>query len=83
MRFIYIYIYTRYIHVYADTLAQVVIRVSKELEYVLETHFLSTGKGLHEKITNADDLPEGLVRKMRFLATIRCVFASVYLDLRV
>eukprot|EP01080_Neovahlkampfia_damariscottae_P004046 gene4046-7335_t len=50
---------------------ELVIRLSKELEYLLETHFDSHGKGLHEKITNAKNLPIKLQKKMRYVATVR------------
>lgn len=50
---------------------ELVIRVSKELEYVLVAHFAASGKGLHEKISSAVGLPPALVRRMRYLATIR------------
>jgi hypothetical protein len=32
---------------------ELVIKASKELEYILEHHFGATGKGLHEKISSA------------------------------
>ena len=58
---------------------ELVIRASKELEFLLETSFSATnGKqsGLHDKISsarqlNGQQLPDGLVRKMRYLATLR------------
>ena len=52
---------------------ELVIRSSKDLEYFLEVEFGATGKGLHEKISSIQhsQLPDALVRKMRFLATIR------------
>ena len=53
---------------------ELVIRVSKELEWILETYFGAQGKGLHEKISAADSaglLPAHLTRRMRYLATIR------------
>merc|ERR1712113_763227 len=62
---------------------ELAIRLSKELEYVLEIHFEATGRGLHEKITTAQNnynatfyktnqiFPPNLVRDMRRLATIR------------
>ena len=58
---------------------ELVIRASKEMEWLLETHFgAPTGKdcGLHDKISRArtsqgKPLPDDLVRKMRYLATIR------------
>lgn len=50
---------------------ELVIRVSKELEWVLESYFAASGKGLHEKISSAQGLPPQLERRMRYLATIR------------
>ena len=59
---------------------ELVIRATKELEWLLETHFgAPDGKnvGLHDKITAARDprtnapLPEKVVRRMRKLVTIR------------
>ena len=59
---------------------ELVIRSSKELEFILEQHFgAPSGKqsgGLHEKISCArlsdgSPLPQSLANKMRFLATIR------------
>mmetsp|Transcript_73012 Transcript_73012/g.208105 ORF Transcript_73012/g.208105 Transcript_73012/m.208105 type:complete len:118 (+) Transcript_73012:200-553(+) len=58
---------------------ELVIRATKELEYILETHFgAPSGKnvGLHDKISAAR-LPDGgplsssVTRKMRKLVTIR------------
>ena len=48
-----------------------VIYSSKQLEALLEGKFEATGKGLHEKITSAQDLDEPLKRKLRRVATIR------------
>ena len=58
---------------------ELVIRASKELEHLLETHFQApSGKtvGLHEKIGAArtrsgEPLTENAVRRMRYLVTIR------------
>lgn len=59
---------------------ELVIRATKELEHILETHFgapSSKTAGLHDKITAARDpatgrpLPDGITRKMRKLVTIR------------
>ncbi len=54
---------------------ELAIKSSKELEYILEVEFDAHGKGLHEKVTSAaNNCPEispGLVRNMRYLATIR------------
>jgi hypothetical protein len=44
----------------------------KALESVLEQALGATGKGLHEKVTSVQDrLPPPLVKKLRFLATVR------------
>jgi len=48
-----------------------VIFSSKQLEVLLERDFEANGKGLHEKISSAKDLPESLKRKLRRIATIR------------
>ncbi|KAJ2987474.1 hypothetical protein HDV02_006116 [Globomyces sp. JEL0801] len=51
---------------------ELVITISKELEYILETEFQATGKGLHEKISSVESkLTNTLVKQMRYLATIR------------
>ena len=58
---------------------ELVVRASKELEHLLETHFQApSGKtvGLHEKIGAArtrsgEPLTENAVRRMRYLVTIR------------
>ena len=60
---------------------ELVIRTTKEMEYLLETHFgVPAGKksgGLHDKITAAriprtgKPLPRNCIRKMRKLVTIR------------
>ena len=59
---------------------ELVIRATKELEWLLETHFgAPDGKnvGLHDKISAARDprnqkpLPEKIIRRMRKLFTIR------------
>mmetsp|Transcript_24989 Transcript_24989/g.30532 ORF Transcript_24989/g.30532 Transcript_24989/m.30532 type:complete len:115 (+) Transcript_24989:152-496(+) len=57
---------------------ELVIRASKELEYLLETHFQApSGKeyGIHEKISLAQHegapLSSNIVRQMRYLITIR------------
>lgn len=51
---------------------ELAIKSSKELESILEIEFKATGRGLHEKITSASSqLPPDLVKKMRYLATIR------------
>jgi hypothetical protein len=51
---------------------ELVIRSSKKLEGLLERHFAATGRGLHEKVSSVERrLPEPLVRKLRFIATVR------------
>ena len=53
---------------------ELAIRLSKELEYLLENEFNAKGRGLHEKITTGASngkLDEKLIKRMRFLATIR------------
>ena len=52
---------------------ELAIRATKELEWLLETHFNApTGKqhGLHDKIT-AVALPENIKKRMRYLVTVR------------
>lgn len=49
-----------------------VIKKSKALEALLEAEFRAEGKGLHEKLTSVQSrLPEPLVKKLRFIATMR------------
>ncbi|QJW96877.1 DUF4145 domain-containing protein [Frigoriglobus tundricola] len=44
----------------------------KALESLLEHALGATGKGLHEKVSSVQDrLPPQLVRKLRFVATVR------------
>ena len=44
----------------------------KALESLLEQALGATGKGLHEKVTSVQDkLPPALVKKLRFVATVR------------
>jgi len=50
---------------------ELVIKSSKELEYILEEGFEASGKGLHEKISSASGLTPQLIKDMRYLATIR------------
>ena len=51
---------------------ELVITCAKDLEHLLEQEFGASGKGLHEKISSASSqLPDKLVRQMRYLATIR------------
>mmetsp|Transcript_32873 Transcript_32873/g.93257 ORF Transcript_32873/g.93257 Transcript_32873/m.93257 type:complete len:114 (+) Transcript_32873:264-605(+) len=57
---------------YSSNDYELVITCAKELEHLLELEFGATGKGLHEKISSvSSQLPKGLVRRMRFLATVR------------
>jgi hypothetical protein len=45
---------------------------TKTLEALLEQALGATGKGLHEKVTSVQDrLPQPLVKKLRFIATVR------------
>ena len=55
---------------------ELVIRATKELEYILEHQFGAPGKlGLHDKISasrhNGKPLPKRMVKTMRWLVTIR------------
>ena len=53
---------------------ELVIKISKDLEYLLDTEFHANGKGLHEKINSISKevgLSNNLIKKMRYLATIR------------
>jgi len=59
---------------------ELVVRSTKEMEHLLETKFGAPsgkhGVGLHDKISAARDpkgnaLPDRVVRKMRYLVTIR------------
>ncbi|KAK9816479.1 hypothetical protein WJX72_000785 [[Myrmecia] bisecta] len=57
---------------YSSNDVELVIRASKDLEHLLDTEFGASGKGLHEKITSCGrQLPDDLIKKMRYLATIR------------
>ncbi len=57
---------------YSSNDYELVIKTSKELEYILEHEFQAKGKGLHEKISSvASELPDNLCKRMRYLATIR------------
>lgn len=45
---------------------------AKALESLLEQVLGATGKGLHEKVTSVQDrIPPPLVKKLRFVATVR------------
>lgn len=51
---------------------ELVITRTKALEALLEQGLGAAGKGLHEKVTSVQGkLPEPLVRKLRFVATLR------------
>jgi hypothetical protein len=51
---------------------ELVITRTKALEALLEQGLGAVGKGLHEKVTSVQDrLPPALVRKLRFVATVR------------
>jgi hypothetical protein len=51
---------------------ELVIKQSKRFESMLEKHFGATGRGLHEKVGSVErKLPDHLVRRLRFIATIR------------
>ncbi|MBI1349378.1 hypothetical protein GC163_24185 [bacterium] len=54
---------------------EVVIKRCKALEQQLEYQWGATGKGLHERVSSIETrLPRPLVRKLRFIATVRnCV----------
>ena len=51
---------------------ELVIKSTKELEYILAEQFHAEGRGLHEKLSHCESqIPQQLVKKMRYLATIR------------
>ncbi|AMV23058.1 hypothetical protein VT84_01510 [Gemmata sp. SH-PL17] len=51
---------------------ELAITRTKALEALLEQAFNATGKGLHDKVTSVQNrLPQPLVRKIRFVATVR------------
>ena len=60
---------------YSSNDYELAIKTSKDLEHLLEEEWGAEGKGLHEKITwvqhSSSPLPDDLMRRMRFLATIR------------
>ena len=69
MSFLLSYLFTSK---YSTNDYELVIKTSKELEYILDTQFNAKGKGLHEKINSIEnDLNQNLISKMRYLATIR------------
>lgn len=58
---------------------QLVIEASKELEYLLATHFGADGRGLHERISSAaHQLPPPTVRTLRFVASVRNALVHDY-----
>ena len=51
---------------------ELVITNSKKLEALLEKHFGAIGRGLHEKVGSVEaKLPSSVVKRLRFIATIR------------
>ena len=57
---------------YSSNDYELVIKTSKEIEYILEEEFNATGKGLHEKVTSvSSQLSPKLCKRLRYLATIR------------
>lgn len=51
---------------------ELVISNSKKLEALLEKHFGANGRGLHEKVGSVEGkLPGSVVKRLRFIATIR------------
>ena len=51
---------------------ELVIRSAKELEYLLTFSLGAQGSGIHEQINSLNGrLPDRLVRRLRFIATIR------------
>lgn len=60
------------LHLPAMSDIELVIKNSKKFESMLEKHFGASGRGLHEKVGSVErKLPDGLVRRLRFIATIR------------
>ena len=51
---------------------ELAIKRCKRLEELLEQGFGASGRGLHEKLTSVQSrLPQPLVKKMRYIATVR------------
>lgn len=51
---------------------ETVIRLSKKAEHILEKTYDADGRGLHEKLSSVEGkLPLALVKKLRYVATIR------------
>ncbi len=56
----------------AEAPIELAVRYSKQLESLLEQKFAAEGRGLHEKVSSVEDLlSEDLVRKLRWIATMR------------
>ncbi|HET9958493.1 MAG TPA: hypothetical protein VFQ61_28560 [Polyangiaceae bacterium] len=48
------------------------VRGTQQLEALLEQKFGASGRGLHEKLSSVErQLPKALVRRMRWIATVR------------
>lgn len=59
---------------YSDSDYELAIKAAKQLECQLESQFGAEGKGLHEKLNSvatSGELPDWLLKKMRYLATLR------------
>ena len=51
---------------------EIAIKRCKQIESLLEQGLGAQGKGLHEKVTSIQDkLPQPLVRRLRFIASVR------------
>lgn len=51
---------------------ELAIKRCKRLEALLEEELGASGRGLHEKVSSVEDsLPEPLVKRLRFIATVR------------
>jgi hypothetical protein len=51
---------------------ELAIKRCKRLEELLEQGFGASGRGLHEKLTSVQSrLPQSLIKKMRYIATVR------------
>jgi hypothetical protein len=51
---------------------EIAIKRCKRLETLLEEDFGAAGRGLHEKVSSVEhDLPDKLVRRLRFIASVR------------
>ncbi|KAH7467217.1 hypothetical protein PRIC1_011263 [Phytophthora ramorum] len=58
--------------VYSANDYQLAIEASKELEFLLETHFGAHGQGLHERVSSVEtSIPVPTVRSIRYVATLR------------